>query len=279
MNKTKIIADIGCNHMQVRERALALIRAATDAGADCIKFQLWGKSELWHGDDMRCATTDTYALPEAWISDLHDYSKLNNLEFMCTPFSVRAVGALNQYVKAWKVASGDITFTPMLSAIAKTRKPVILSVGASTESEIEEALYTLRASANMQDVTILHCIPDYPATPAEANIRAILDLKERFGIQNGVRVGLSSHLKEWWCDVAALAYGIDVIEKHIDLHNGGGIEAGHSLNPTEFKQFVSAVRDTEAALKVRQGFNKAEEYARDNYRRNPKDWLRPNKRG
>jgi len=125
-HRIKIVADIGCNHMRGKERALALIRAASEAGADVVKAQLWGKGELWRETDGRCHTSDGLALPEEWLSELRDYSELNNLEFMCTPFSVRAVGVLDKYVRTWKVASGDVTFKPLLEAIAKTGKPLLI---------------------------------------------------------------------------------------------------------------------------------------------------------
>ena len=271
----EIIADVSSNHRGDKKRALRIIAGAAQAGATTVKFQLWGPGELWRGETHPDKIADQWVLPEAWLDDLRACCVQNKVEFLVTPFSVRAVNVLGKLrVKRIKIASGDVTFDPMLEEVRKLGVPIIMSVGAADMLEIDKALRILRPDSMCHDVTLLHCIPEYPSTPAHANLRYILDLKEKFGLQNLCHIGLSSHLKEWPIDIVALAYGLDVIEKHID-EDGMGPEAGHSLTPHEFAQFTQAVRQAEEALDYRNFQIESENYARLNYRRDPSDWLRP----
>ncbi len=275
MTKTLIIAEVGSNHNSSFDKAMQLIDAAANAGADYAKFQLFTGDDLW-SREPELSNTRKLALPEAWIPKLMLHCRERNINFLCTPFSPHAVEVLrNNKVGSFKVASGDITYSPLLKAIAETGKPVFLSVGASTYEEIDAALHILKNS----EVVILHCVPEYPAVPDTSNIRRILDLAERYTMTVGesriVPVGLSSHLREWWVDVACVAYHPFILEKHIDLVGKTGPEGGHSLDPFEFAQFVSAVRDVESAMEVHKDFTEGEVYARLNYRRNETTWLRP----
>ncbi len=274
MTKTLIIAEIGSSWSNF-EDAISLIDAAADAGADYAKFQLFTGDDLWRTEPGLSATRKS-ALPEAWIPKLIQRCKERDIKFLCTPFSPHAVEVLqNNEVEEFKVASGDITYFPLLKAIAETKKLVYLSAGASTFDEIDAALVILKNN----DVVILHCVPEYPSTPASANIRRILDLSERYTMVTGenkiVPIGLSSHLNEWWVDAACVIFHLYVIEKHLALVGKPGPEGGHSLDPYEFTIFVNAVRDVESAMEKRVGFTKGEVYARENYRRHPSYWTRP----
>jgi sialic acid synthase SpsE len=260
---TEILADIGSNHVGSLKTALLLIDAAATSGADFVKFQLFTGDDLWSPTDSRLEETRKYALPVEWIPTLIGRCKLNKVKFLCTPFSPAGVEILEKNnVSRYKVASGDITYLPLLKAIYQTGKPVYLSVGASTFDEIDKALEVLDDS----HVTLLHCVPEYPSIPETANIRRLLDLSERYTITNNIPLGVSSHLKEWWVDAATVCYRAEVIEKHITLDDKGP-EAGHSLNPQEFAQFVRAVRDVEKAMKVHKDFTAGVYYATNNYRR------------
>jgi sialic acid synthase SpsE len=269
------IAEIGSSHNGNYDTALRLIDCAAEAGADYAKFQLFSGDDLWLSTDPRCETTRKLSVPEDWIPKLYQHCFDRSITFLCTPFSVHAVEVLRSIgVTSYKIASGDLTFTPLLQAVGQTNRPVFLSVGASTFSEIDTALSYLEHS----DVILLHCVPEYPATPDTANIRRILDLSELYMLGLGDRVipiGLSSHLREWWVDVAAVPFHPYVIEKHLDLEGRPGPEGGHSLDPAEFRQFVKAVRDVGSAMVAHKTFTEGELYARSQYRRNPSDWLRP----
>ena len=283
MNKTNIIAEVGSSHMQDKGRALELIAQAAAAGADTVKFQLFTASELWSRSDHRYRSAERVEMPAAWLPDLIDACAQNKVKFLCTPFSRSGVELLEYHqVESYKVASGDLTYLPMLKSIAETGKPVFLSVGGGAIAEINAALNILAEN----EVVLMHCIADYPTAPKDAYIRNILNLGQMYTIgQNTIKradipVGLSSHLREWWVDAATVTYHVHSIEKHIDLADRAGPEAGHSLDPVEFAAFVRAVRDIESAMAERpladfEKFSKAELYGRANWRRNPNTWLRP----
>lgn len=271
----EIIAEIGSNHANRIQNAFDLIDAAAKAKATYAKFQLFGENDLWRKDDPRYKPAVKYALPPNWVPMLKKHCDESNIEFLCTPFSPASVELLEGVgVGAYKVASGDLTYIPLLEAIAKTKKQVYLSVGGGTFEEIDTALDVL----NPNDVVIMHCIPDYPSSPRDANVTRLVDLAERYLLGRDRKIcpiGLSSHLRQWWIDAACVLYRAYAIEKHIDLEGRPGPEGKHSLDVNEFAQFTSAVRDMELAIQKHAEFSGAEEYARNNYRRSNADWLRP----
>lgn len=272
MYHVNIIAEVGANHGKSLESALSMVDNAADAGADIVKFQMYTGYDLWYPSDSRLKETVDLALPEVWLDPLIKRCADKKVRFLCTPFSPATVDLLEFHlVEHYKVSSGDITYIPLLKRIAETKKPVYLSVGAATYQEIDTALEIL----GTDNVVILHCIPGYPTKPKDAYIRHILDLTERYTIKSDIPVGISSHLREWWVDVATIAYRAHTIEKHIDAEGHRGPERKHSLDPDEFAMFCAAVRDMEEAMSDYKGFSEPELYARENYRRSPKDWLRP----
>jgi len=274
MHRVNVIADVGSNHDGQINKALELIRITSDVGANTVKFQLFTADTLWHSSDARHNTIKAVVLPEYWLPALKAYADSLSIEFLCTPFSPHAVEVLEKLkVKRYKIASGDVTYLPLLEVIAETGKPVVMSTGFSTFDEIDKALEVLSAGRT-RDVILLHCVGAYPTLPDTANLPRILDLIERYTMPYGYPVGLSSHLKEWWVDIAAVAYKIHTIEKHIDSYVPG-IESKHSLNPMQFIDFVQAVRDMEGAMNKTIEFSDGERYAQLNYRRDPSDWLRP----
>ena len=276
--RLEIIAELGSNHGGSLKRALALVRAAAQAGADTVKFQVFWADTLWRGNDPRHAVTQALEVHMAWIPYLMAEAEECKVNFLATPFDVDAIETLdNLGAKRFKIASGDITFAPLLDAIARAKKPVLLSTGGATNSEIESAIGRLRAHDRNLPITLLHCVSIYPAAPSEMNLPRILDLVDDFVMgSSGISVGLSSHTLAWHVDLAAISYGLACIEKHFDLSEYAGVERGHSLLPDEFMKFVSAIRDVEVALTVPVPYpSLAEEYEKTQARRNPEDWLRP----
>lgn len=267
-----VIAEVGANHGGNLSSALVMVDWAADAGADVVKFQMYTGKDLWRDGDPRQKETIGLALPEAWLAPLIEKCAKRKVEFLCTPFSPATVDLLEFHqVKHYKISSGDITYIPLLKAVAETGKPVFLSVGAASYDEIDNALEIL----GTEDVVLLHCIPGYPTKPKDAYIRHILDLTDRYTMKSNVPVGVSSHLREWWVDVACVAYRAHSIEKHIDAPGRNGPERQHSLSPDEFTKFCGAVRDMEQAMDNYVELSEPELYARENYRRSPTDWLRP----
>ena len=273
----EIIAECGSNHRGSLDRALMLIEAAAVAGADTVKFQYFHADTLWRDNDPRYPTTLPLSMPPSWIPRLQQQCSDQGVNFLCTPFSMEAVLCLRDHgVTRYKVASGDITYFPMLQEIAKTGKPVLLSTGFANYLEISRALDVLDPHGSRDDIILLHCTGGYPTKPKDMALRRILSLGEEFWYP----IGLSSHWREWYLDLIGVAYGAVCIEKHFDL-DGLGIEAGHSLFPTEFRSLVEAVKmacDAVGDRWINEGKMCQDDlYARANYRRDESDWLRPPK--
>lgn len=273
VNDVEIIAETGSNHNGNLVRALDLITAAARCGAHTVKFQLFD-DQLWRENDPRHNSIKPLIVPPNWIPILQSRCIAEGVKFLCTPFSIKALDILEFYnVKRYKISSGDITYKPLIALIGTLNKPVILSTGFSTMAEINQALDWLSCGEHIPQITLLHCVGGYPTLPADANLRRIQDLREEFGLP----VGVSSHYKQWWLDVAVVMLGAVVIEKHFDLYNGqdAGVEAGHSLLPAELADLVNAVEDVKLGLDMPDGFCKVDQEARLNARRDPSDWSRP----
>ena len=167
------------------------------------------------------------------------------ITFLSTPFDLESVAFLDELgVPFWKIPSGEVTNLPYLEAVGRTKTPVILSTGMSILSEVEDAL-TILEDAGCPGVVLLHCNTEYPTPYEDANLGAMLDLADQFGLP----VGLSDHTTGWECDVAAAALGAVVIEKHFTLDkNLPGPDQKASLNPEELRAMVQAVRRIEVAM-------------------------------
>ena len=177
--------------------------------------------------------------------ELKEYCDSIGIQYLSAPFdipSVRFLGTLG--LPLIKIPSGEITNLPYLEEIAKLNTPVLLSTGMSTLGEITDALGVLDDNG-CPEATVLHCNTQYPTPYEDANLTAMIELFEQFGLP----VGLSDHTPGWECDVAATVLGAQVIEKHFTLDkNLPGPDQKASLDPTEFKAMVDAVRHVEAAL-------------------------------
>lgn len=279
----EIVAEIGSSHGGNLGRALKLIHESSKAGADTCKFQIFDGRNLWRSDDPRSKAVEKLSVPEKWLPALVAEANKRSIKLLFTPFSIDAVDMLDGISDTYKVASGDITFVPLLRHLSRKAGRVILSTGFSSLDEVETAIGHLRSYNRMLPLTLLHASGGgYPDAPSNYNLGRILDLRElvlkrKF---NDIDIGLSSHVNEWWCDVAAVLYGVTLIEKHIKLGwPYRGPEDRHSLDPQEFKKFVNAVNDVELACIKHAGFTLTDEYGRKNYRRDPSDWLRPVKYG
>lgn len=254
-----IIAEISANHGQDLTRALQIVRAAAAAGADAIKLQTFTADTLTIASDrpeFRVTGTiwadqtlhDLYtraALPWDWHAPLFAEAAGLGMAFLSTPFDAVAVEFLQGLsVDVFKIASSELVDIPLLTRVAQTGKPVLLSTGMATEGEIDEALQTLRQHG-CPGVCLLKCTAAYPARIDEAHLRAIPLIAARFGAVPG----LSDHTPGSVVPVVATALGARVIEKHLTLsRDDGGPDAAFSMEPDEFAAMVRAVRDAEAAL-------------------------------
>jgi len=272
-NKPYIVAEMSGNHNQSLERALEIIDAAAYAGVDAIKLQTYtadtltlpgvytihDEKSLWNGRDLYDLYQEAHT-PWEWHKALFDRAKERGIICFSTPFDETAVDFLESLDNPiYKIASFEVNHIPLLKYIAKTGKPVIMSTGASTLSEIEEAVDTLRENG-CTDLTLLKCTSAYPATPENTNLHTIPHLKQLFDC----KAGLSDHTLGIGVAIASVALGATVIEKHFCLSRAeGGVDSAFSMEPQEMKILVEEVNRACLALgKVSYGVLEAEKNSR-----------------
>lgn len=259
-NKTFIIAELSANHNNEFDIAVKTIKAMADAGADAAKVQTYTadslsidveneyyqpkESGLWEGYRLY-ELYEEAAMPYEWQPKLQEVAHELGLEFFSSPFDKEGVGFLETLdVPRYKIASMEITDIPLIKYAASKGKPMIISTGLAEIEDIELAVQACREVGN-DDITLLKCTSDYPATLEDANLKTIPDLKERFD----VKVGVSDHTMGSTVPVVAVSLGAKVIEKHFILDRSmGGPDAGFSMEPAEFKQMVEDVRNAEKSL-------------------------------
>ena len=256
MRKVLVIAEAGVNHNGSIELAKSLVNAAADAGADIVKFQTFKAdtivSKTAQKADYQKRTTGTAETQYEMLKRLElsaadhevliDRCREKGIGFLSTPFDLDSIRYLHSLgLSCTKVPSGEITNLPYLRAVNANGGKVILSTGMSTLDEVAAALKALKDC----EVSLLHCTTEYPCPPNEVNLRAMLTLKERFGLP----VGYSDHTQGIEIPVAAVAMGATIIEKHFTLdRNMEGPDHKASLEPNELKAMVAAIRKVEVAL-------------------------------
>lgn len=254
-----IVAEMSANHNQSFEQAVRIVEAAKEAGADAVKLQTYTpdtltidcdneyfriKGSVWDGRNLYDLYGEAYT-PWEWQPKLKEVADSLGLDLFSSPFDNTAVDFLEKMgVPAYKVASFELVDTALLRKVASSGKPVIMSTGMATYTEIEEAVQTLR-QAGCSELALLKCNSGYPAPPEEMNLRTIPHMAEAFGLP----VGLSDHTLGIAVPVAAVALGACIVEKHFTLDRAdGGADSAFSLEPHEFKAMVDAVRVAEKAL-------------------------------
>jgi N-acetylneuraminate synthase len=270
---TYIVAEMSGNHGRELDRAIRLVHAAKDAGADAVKLQTYTADSLTIDCDNECFVIgdaspwagrrlhDLYEevhTPWEWQPVLKRLGEEMGIEVFSTPFDPTSVDFLEREVgvQVYKIASFEVVDIDLLKYVAATRKPVIMSTGMATLAEIDRAVRTLRAGG-APAVALLRCVSAYPARPEQMNLATIPHLAQAFGCV----AGLSDHSLSGAVAVAAVALGASIVEKHLTLSRAaGGPDAAFSLEPEEFKQMVAMIRETEAALgEVRYGVGVGEE--------------------
>lgn len=249
-----VIAEAGSNHNGDLNLALRLIDAASKAGADAVKFQLFRAETMYPQGagtaDYLGDETDIYEiiarmeLPAEWLPRLAAACREREIDFLATPFDEASVDALDPFVPLFKIASYELTHHPLLAHVASKGKPVLLSTGAADLEEIEHALDVLR-SAGTGEITLLQCTAAYPTRLEALNVSVLAQLRDRFGVQ----VGLSDHSEDpVIAPVVAIGAGASVIEKHFTLDRGlPGPDHRFALEPDELGRMVAAIRDAERA--------------------------------
>jgi pseudaminic acid synthase len=257
-----IVAELSANHNGSIEQAQKIVQAAKDAGADAVKLQTYtpdtitiasdsepfriGGGTLWDGKTLHELYGEAY-MPWEWQPKLKRIAEDLGMQCFSSAFDESAVDFLETMnVPVHKVASCELVDLPLIQKMAATGKPLIMSTGMATIEEIEEAVTTAR-NAGAKQIALLKCTSAYPAPAEEMNLRTIPELGRRFDVP----VGLSDHSMDVAVPVAAVSLGACLIEKHLTLSRAaGGPDSGFSLEPSEFKAMVEAVRTAEKALGV-----------------------------
>jgi pseudaminic acid synthase len=259
-NSTYCIAEVSANHNQDYDKAVRIIHAARESGADAVKLQTYtadtmtiassrkefriGGGTLWDGRNLHDLYGEAWT-PWEWQPGLKKVAEDLGMDLFSSAFDSTAVDFLEEMgVPAHKVASFELVDIPLIRRMARTGKPLIMSTGMASVEEIEEALQTAREAGATQ-IALLKCTSAYPAPAEEMNLRTIPEMARRFAVP----VGLSDHTMGIAAPVAAVALGACIIEKHLTLSRATpGPDSAFSLEPHEFKAMVEAVRTAEKAL-------------------------------
>lgn len=255
-----IVAEISANHNGELSRALKLMEEIKEAGAHAIKLQTYTADTLtldarspdfmieggpWDGYSLYGLYQKAHT-PWEWHEALFKKARALEIDIFSTPFDESAVDFLETLsVPRYKVASFELSHLPLIAYMAQTRKPLILSTGASSLEEITEAVDTA-VTNGCTDVTLLHCISEYPSPPENYNLNTMIDLKERFP---ACKIGLSDHSLGTTVAIAAVALGATLIEKHVTLkRSDGGPDAAFSLEPAELSQLCKHAKEAYLSL-------------------------------
>jgi N,N'-diacetyllegionaminate synthase len=289
----EFVAEIGSNFAADLDEARDYVRKSAAAGATSVKFQTLEREKLvapYVLSDGAWVDNPVYqgfknvGLPDEWHEILLREAAEVGVEFFSTPFYLEAVDVMERAgVNTYKIASGDISFVPLLQRVGATGKRVILSTGGSTLGDVAGALRVLR-SAGASDIILLHCVVSYPPLWGEVNLRAMCTLQSEFGLP----VGLSDHTPGSLLAIAARALGASVIEKHVTKDRSlPGPDHPFAMTFGEFEEMVSQVRTLETALGTGEKTPTSSEMKRqDRFRRGIYDpvtlrpalegiWLRP----
>ena len=261
MGKTIIIGEAGVNHNGEMWLAKKLVDVAADAGVDYVKFQTFKADDLVSKNsekaDYQKLQTGTKESHYEMIkklelsykdhAELINYCKYKNIKFLSAPFDIKSVDLLVDLgLNLLKIPSGEVTNLPFLEHVAKTGKYVILSTGMCYLDEIEDSIKILYLNGLTKNkLSILHCNTEYPTPFEDVNLNAMIEIKEKFGID----IGYSDHTAGITVPIAAVSMGAKIIEKHFTVDsNLPGPDHKASLEPNELKKMVNSIRDIEKAL-------------------------------
>ena len=251
-----IIAEIGNTHEGSIGLAKQFIKAASACGVDAVKMQthifeaeslLGAPNPPYFTDETRAEYFKRTAFTLQEWKELKRYSEeVLNVDFFSSPFSLEAVDMLEEVgIKTYKIASGEVSNTPLLERVARTRKKVLLSSGMSSWDDLDRAVEALQSSG-CTDLTVLQCTSEYPCPPERSGLNVLAEMRARY---KGIQVGYSDHTLGVAISIAAVSMGATVIEKHFTLSNQMyGSDAMNSIEPREFKRLVKEIRDVEIAL-------------------------------
>jgi N-acetylneuraminate synthase len=254
-----VVAEMSGNHNGELSRALDLISAAADAGADAVKIQTYTadtitlehdgpgfriEGGLWDGRRLHELYAEAHT-PWDWHAPMFDHARKAGVTLFSSPFDFTAVDLLEGLgAPAYKIASFELVDLPLIRRCAATGRPLVMSTGMASPAEIGEAVEAARG-AGAKDLIVLHCTSAYPAPMSSMNLATLPDMAARFG----VLAGLSDHTLGTAASVAAVALGACFIEKHFTLSRAdGGVDSAFSLEPAELAELVGSCRGAWEAL-------------------------------
>lgn len=270
------IAEVSSNHGQDLARCLAFIDAAAECGADAVKFQLFKVEEMFSQEILlrsgRHRARKAWELPIAYLPAIAEHADARGIDFICTPFYLRAVEDLLPFVDAFKIASYELTWDALLAACGRTGLPVILSTGMATIGEISHAADVLRG-VGARDVTLLHTVSAYPTPVKESNLLAMRTISRAAWLP----CGWSDHtVSPAVLMRAALRHHAPMIEFHLDLDKEGAeYAAGHCWLPDQIAPVIAMIRDGAAADGDGRKQPTPSEMPDRIWRADPSDGLRP----
>lgn len=254
-----VIAEMSGNHAGDKNRAMEIVHAAKEAGADCIKIQTYTpdtmtidsdkeyfqiSSGTWNGENLY-GLYKKACTPWEWQADIKAEAEKIGLDFLSTAFDSTSVDFLEKIgLEFYKIASFELTDIPLLKYVAKQKKPMIVSTGMATLAEISDAVDAIRGEGNEQ-LVLLKCSSDYPAVTKDMNLRTMVNMGNTFQVP----IGLSDHSMGSVGAVAAVAMGARVIEKHFCISRKiENPDSSFSMEPAEFRQMVDDIRTVETAM-------------------------------
>ncbi len=261
LHQALIVAELSGNHNGSMDRAIELMELAHDCGADAVKIQTYTedsltidsrrdefllKDGLWQGQTYyelyKKAKT-----PREWMKPLFAHAKEHGIFLFSSPFCPDDVKCLEEAgCPAYKIASYELVDLELIDCCAKTGKPMVMSTGLADEEEIDRAVAVVR-KRGVSDLTLLHCESRYPAIPELFNLKSISYLKEKYHCKSG----LSNHALGDELDIAAIALGADMIEKHFTDDRGkGGVDSAFSMDEKDLRKLVADNRMVSTALGV-----------------------------
>jgi sialic acid synthase SpsE len=279
----RFVAEVSSNHNRDLDRALAFVDKAKEIGCDAVKFQLFTVQELFAPEILaksaRHRARAEWELPDNFLAPLAAKSHELELQFACTPFSLRGVDVLEPHVDFFKIASYELLWDDLLRACASTGKPVVMATGMATLDEVMGAVDVLR-QAGCRDSMLLHCTSGYPTPIAQCNLAAIQTIRAA----TGARAGWSDHsVSPAVVRRGVHRWGAEMVEFHLDLDGTGAeFSAGHCWLPDQIAPVIEAVRrgsnsdDYESAADGTGEKRPVEaEIADRPWRADPSDGLRP----
>jgi N-acetylneuraminate synthase len=270
------IAEASSNHGRDLDRAKAFVDAAADAGCDAVKFQLFKIDRMFAPEILaqspKHRARAEWELPLSHLKPLAEHCSARKIQFSCTPFYREAVAELEPFVDFYKIASYELLVGDLLTACARTGKPVVLSTGMATLEEIQVAACCLQ-DAGARDITLLHCVSAYPTPAAEANLSAIDTIRAATGLPTG----WSDHTRRpAVIERAVHRWGARAVEFHLDL-DGQGAEyaAGHCWLPQEISPVIARIRESLIADGAGYKGPQPSERSDREWRADPSDGMRP----